>query len=142
IVGEWKQKLGPAKSGHPNVSPEDIGKPTDLLVPAPPERQNERWMHIEELVKSDNENDWRQAILEADILLDEMVTTIGYRGDTLSEKLKQIETSDFPYLDDAWEAHKIRNQIAHEGSSFKLDRDTFLDTINRYRRVFNAFHFI
>ena len=41
----------------------------------------------------------------------------GYRGEGLGEMLK---TASFKTIDLAWDAHKIRNRIAHEGSGFEL----------------------
>lgn len=104
--------------------------------------RNERWILIEELIKSENESDWRQAILEADIMLEELLSGIGYEGSTIAERLQSIERSDMRTLEDAWSAHKIRNRIAHEGGNFTLDRDLFLKTIAQFERVFNEYRFI
>ncbi|NBD73683.1 hypothetical protein GVX82_01420, partial [Patescibacteria group bacterium] len=41
-----------------------------------------RWQEIERMVASDQPSAWRQAILEADIILDEMVSRLGYPGET------------------------------------------------------------
>ena len=71
-----------------------------------------RWERVLSHQSSEHESDWRLAVLEADVLLDEMVTGMGYHGDSLGEKLKAIEKSDFTTLDSAWEAHAIRNRIA------------------------------
>ncbi len=98
-----------------------------------------RWEEIERLVTSEHPSGWRQAILEADIMLDEMVTRMGYPGETLGERLKGIEKSDFATLDDAWEAHKVRNKIAHEGTDFILTQREALRVIGLYRNVFEEF---
>src|SRR5690349_9977407 len=42
---------------------------------------NPRWAHIESLMASENPSDWRQAIIEADILLDDMLMRQGYAGE-------------------------------------------------------------
>ena len=104
--------------------------------------KNERWEHVTDLVSSENPNDWRQAIIEADIILDEMVTRLGYRGDGLGEKLKQIEESDFNTLNNAWEAHKVRNQIAHAGSDFILTKREARRVIDLFESVFREFEYI
>ncbi len=104
--------------------------------------KNEKWLHIEELTSSENPNDWRLAILEADILLDELINLMGYKGETMGEKMKSIEASDFSTLDQAWEAHKVRNQIAHTGSDFILTLHETRRVVDLYRQVFEEFHFI
>lgn len=84
------------------------------------ERHNPVWEKIISHVSSENPADWKMAIIEADILLEDVITQMGYQGENLGDKLKKIEQADFPFLQFAWDAHKIRNRIAHEGSAFIL----------------------
>ena len=88
-------------------------------------------------ITSSNPNDWKLAIIEADIILDEALKQYGYAGNSLGERLKSISTTQLSTLNEAWEAHKVRNRIAHEGADFVLTKRIAEDTINRYRRVFN-----
>jgi len=113
-----------------------------LVAPDDVTGANPRWLHIEELANSANTSDWRTAILEADIMLDEMLARQGYTGESVGEKLKRVETSDFNTLNNAWEAHKVRNQIAHEGSAFALSDTLAQRTIARYESVFREFRMI
>lgn len=101
-----------------------------------------RWKRILEHVESDNPSNWRLAILEADIILDEILERSGYRGETIGDKLKTVEPSDMPTLDEAWEAHKIRNAIAHQGESFTLTSREARRVISLYEKVFRDFQFI
>ena len=103
---------------------------------------NPRWEHIASLMDSKEPASWRQAIIEADIVLDEMLTRQGYSGANVGDKLKQVEPSDFDTLQDAWEAHKVRNQIAHAGMEFDLSETLARRTIARYESVFREFKFI
>ncbi len=88
-------------------------------------------------IASPNPNDWKLAIIEADVILDEALKQIGYAGGSLGERLKSISTTQLSTLNEAWEAHKVRNRIAHEGADFVLTKRIAEETINRYRRVFN-----
>ncbi len=88
-------------------------------------------------ISSPHPNDWKLAIIEADVILDDALKQFGYAGSSLGERLKSISTSQLSTLPEAWEAHKIRNRIAHEGADFVLTKRIADDTINRYRRVFN-----
>lgn len=88
-------------------------------------------------IASPNPNDWKLAIIEADVILDEALKQIGYSGGSLGERLKSISTTQLSTLNEAWEAHKVRNRIAHEGADFVLTKRIAEETINRYRRVFN-----
>ena len=108
----------------------------------PQSQTTKRWERILEHLNSARESDWRLAILEADVLLAEMVTNMGYHGDSLGEKLKSVEPSDFTTLPKAWEAHAVRNKIAHEGASFALSEREAKRVIALYEEVFNEFHFV
>lgn len=101
-----------------------------------------RWEQVMAHLNSDRESDWRLAVLEADVLLDEMLTNMRYHGDSLGEKLKSVEKSDFVTLDQAWEAHAVRNKIAHEGASFTLTEREARRVIKLYEEVFKEFHYI
>ncbi len=101
-----------------------------------------RWENAVKHVSSNNPNDWKQAILEADIMLDNLLTRLGYKGESVGEKLKRVNPGDMKSLNDAWEAHKVRNQIAHEGSNFSLEHHVAKQVINRYRKTFEEFYYI
>lgn len=117
---------------------------TDVFVRSSEERSvgNERWGRVQVLVNSPEPANWRLAVIEADILLNDIVSQMGYEGETLGEQLKQVEKSDFVTLDKAWEAHKIRNTIAHEGGDFILTQREAKRIVNLYKDVFEEFHYI
>jgi hypothetical protein len=101
-----------------------------------------RWASIQEHMKSDNPAEWRLAIIEADTILDDITRRMGYPGDTLGERLKQIEPSDFFTLQRAWEGHKVRNRIAHEGLAFQLPYKDAVTAIAHFEAVFKEFNLI
>ncbi|MEK7641905.1 MAG: hypothetical protein AAB365_02830 [Patescibacteria group bacterium] len=100
-----------------------------------------RWERVKSHLDSHNQNDWKQAILEADIMLDEILTSMGYRGESVGEKLKRVNPGDMKSLNEAWEAHKIRNMIAHE-PGFVLGHHEAKAAIASYRTVFDEFYYI
>ena len=104
--------------------------------------KNEQWERVEELVSSERPNDWRVAILEADVILDDLITGMGYQGDNLGERLKSVDKSDLLSLDAAWEAHKVRNEIAHGGGDFILTQREARRVVELYRTVFNEANYI
>lgn len=101
-----------------------------------------RWDKIRAHLHSEKESDWRLAVLEADIMLDEFVTNLGYQGDSLGEKMKAVEKSDFTTIDQAWEAHGVRNKIAHEGAAFTLTAREAKRVVSLYEEVFREFKYI
>jgi hypothetical protein len=109
---------------------------------ATPPRENERWAHIKTLIASASSSDWRQAVIEADIMLEEMLRAIGYDGSTIGDMLKNVDPADFLTLEEAWEAHKVRNQIAHRGLEFQLERNQAERTVGLYEKVFKEFNYL
>jgi hypothetical protein len=105
-------------------------------------QKNERWSRVEHYMTSLNPSDWKVAILEADNILDEVTERMGYQGQTLGERMKRISPSDFPYLEEAWEAHKMRNAIAHKGTDYVLTRSDAEHAINIYYRIFAALGYL
>ncbi len=103
---------------------------------------NTRWAHIEELMTSGTASDSRQAIIEADIMLGDLLTKQGYRGESIGEQLKQVDPPNFATLEQAWSAHKVRNDIAHQGSAFDLSPVLAQRTIAQYENVFREFKVI
>lgn len=101
-----------------------------------------RWKRIMEHANSEDEHKWRLAILEADIMLNELLDLQGYKGETMAEKMKQVPRTQFNSIDDAWEAHKMRNKVAHEGVEYHIDEREKNRVIGLYTRVFREFHFI
>ena len=107
------------------------------IIPAPGTAAaiNSHWEHVESLADGATVSEWREAIIEADIMLDDALAKQGYGGDGVGEKLKSVEPTELHSLQDAWEAHKVRNQIAHEGSAFNLSETLARRTIARYASV-------
>ncbi len=104
--------------------------------------ENTRWQSVQTHLSSENPNDWKLAIIEADVLLDRMLDKAGYTGVSVGDKLKSAANRSFATLDDAWDAHRVRNQIAHGGSDFVLTQRIAKETLIKYERVFREFSFI
>ena len=105
-------------------------------------QKNKRWQRVEEHMTSLNPSDWKIAILEADNMLDEVTKRKGFGGATLGERLRVIPHADFPYLEEAWQAHKFRNALAHKGTDFPLTRGDAERVINIYYRIFSGLGYL
>src|SRR3989338_1066955 len=97
---------------------------SDLLKTAtPPEAAKEsplgsRWEEIQKHLNSSKEAEGKFAVIEADSLVDYILKSAGYPGDTMGNRLKNIDKTQIVTLDGLWEAHKIRNRLAHDVSYF------------------------
>jgi hypothetical protein len=102
---------------------------------------NPAWEQILRYLDSDNPSDWKFAIIESDAMLDELLKKMGLPGENMGERLKAVDPADFNTLDSAWEAHKLRNQIAHE-AGFVLSQREVRRIVDMYERVFSEFKYI
>lgn len=93
-----------------------------------------KWEKLLEKIKSNDERDLRLAIIEADTLVDEILVQHNHPGKDMGERLKSMHPGEIENLDDLWEAHKMRNRIAHE-SGFHITLDEARKIINIYHRT-------
>ncbi len=104
--------------------------------------KNMRWEHVLDLVSSVNETDWRLSIIEADSILEGLLESKGIPGAGIGERLKNISPGDLKNIQAAWDAHLVRNKIAHEGSEFKVSQYDANKTVRLYEAVFRELGFI
>ena len=94
-----------------------------LKTIVPPETAREsplgsKWDEIQRHLNSIKEAEWKFAVIEADNLVDSVLKAGGYPGDTMGDRLKNMDKSQIVTLDGLWEAHKIRNRLAHDVTYF------------------------
>jgi hypothetical protein len=120
-----------APAGIPNL-------PVYEEAPAPPPspadfEDHPRFAIVQGYMSSNNEALWRIGIMEADNMLAEVLREKGYKGETVADMLKN---ASFKTVQMAWDAHGIRNRIAHEGSDFQLTEREAKRAFVLYESVF------
>ncbi|MCX6755369.1 MAG: hypothetical protein NT068_02415 [Candidatus Nomurabacteria bacterium] len=103
---------------------------------------NQRWENVLKYLHSQSPSDWRVAIIEADLILEDMTKDIGLEGLNLGDRLKSANRDKFKTLNDAWEAHLVRNRIAHDGTKFEINQREAQRVVFLYEKVFNEFRII
>ena len=120
-----------------------LGLPIKEHYIAPPTIQefekHPRWAIVEGYLTSDQEPLWRIGILEADNMLADALREKGYVGADVGEML---QSANFRSINLAWDAHKIRNRIAHEGTQFTLTEREAKRTFALYEAVFREMKLI
>ena len=97
---------------------------------------NPQWQKVLSAASSGNEAAYRLAIIDADSILDELLDAMGIQGDGVQEKLKAAPRSSFQTIDMAFEAHGIRNAIAHSGPDFRISEREARRVIGLFQKVF------
>lgn len=106
------------------------------------EPKNEKWEKVMRYLSSDNSSDWQRAVIEADVMLEEMLRLAGYHGESVGEMLKSVDQNEFLTIDDAWEAHKIRNAVAHSKGGYQLSEREAKHAVALFEKVFKEFQLI
>jgi hypothetical protein len=77
------------------------------------DKYRSKWLAIEQSLVRDQPASAHLAILNADKLVDQALRERGVRGETMGERMKTAKAT-WSNRNSIWEAHKLRNQIAHE----------------------------
>lgn len=102
-------------------------------VSAPEEKAIvEHWRSIRERAFSRDPNQIKLAILEADKMVNEILTTVGFTGETTGDKINQILADELGWIRRAtMKAHAYRNRLADEESS-EIDPEEVKKAIHNY----------
>ena len=95
---------------------------------------SKKWEKIIKRLELGTESEAKLAIIEADDLLNEILEKMGYSGESLGEKLKQLKKTILPNLDEVLEVHKIKSDIVHD-PSFRLSFDQAKKLLEVYERA-------
>lgn len=90
-----------------------------------------RWDEIERMSAAGGEMNLKMAVMEADKLLDHALKAMAIPGVTLGERLK-FAAYKYPNVRNVWNAHRLRNQLAHE-ASYYLDPSFARKAIRDFR---------
>lgn len=91
-----------------------------------------KWQEIKNLASLGGESRFRNAIIEADKLLDLVLQSLGMGGETFGDRLKSGEDRfSHSAYDAIWQAHKIRNNIVHN-VDYELTSFTAQDAMAKY----------
>ena len=77
------------------------------------DRYRSRWLTIEQSLVQGNDPSYHLAVMNADKLLDQALKERGFKGQTMGDRMK-FARETWSNRDAVWQAHKLRNQIAHE----------------------------
>ncbi|GEM_PF-526274 len=71
------------------------------------------WNKVQKRLATMHEAEYKMAVIEAEKIFDNILLMIGYKGNTLGDRLKTIKKEQLQSLDEVWSAHKVRNRIVH-----------------------------
>lgn len=80
------------------------------------------WRRITTRLDIGLESEYKLAIIEADNMLNETLEMMGYKGESLGERLENLSAVTLSNIEEAKEAHQVRNNIIHD-PNYKLSLD-------------------
>lgn len=96
-------------------------------------KMRKRWTNIESRMASNEDNQYKLAILEADRFADEVLSGIGYKGSNMIDKLDGVTDQQLSDAESLRKAHEIRNEVINDRNFF-IDRENAQKTINVYKK--------
>ena len=91
-----------------------------------------KWANIQTMSQGTGSS-LRDAVSEADKLLDYVMKGSGFRGTTMGERLKN-HRGRFSDINSVWSAHKLRNALAHE-ADFDLVPSQAREAVKNFERA-------
>lgn len=92
------------------------------------------WNKIEHRLEAGLETESKLAVIEADSMLNDVLEKMGFAGETLEERLKNLTSNSLSNIEQVWEAHKIRNNIVHD-PNYQLSLDESRRVISIYKQT-------
>lgn len=93
----------------------------------------QKWAEIQNLMHLGRPSNFKQAVLEADKLIDFVLKKMNYNGQTLADRMRASQNR-FSNYQGLWDAHKIRNRLVHEVSSEVLHHEA-KEAIAKFERA-------
>jgi len=92
------------------------------------------WSKIKGRLELGTESEYKLAVIEADSMLNDVLERMGFKGEILGDRLKQVTTDILPNVEESREAHKIRNNIVYD-PDYKLTLDQARKTLATYEQA-------
>ncbi len=98
------------------------------------------WKQILRRLESEDANNWRMAILEADHILNEILKMSGYLG-KMDEKLLNLAAEQLSNIEDVRRAHLVRDKISGD-PAFPITKEEAADVVRVYEVSFRELNLL
>lgn len=93
------------------------------------------WKRILKLMRSKKVDDWKNALIEADNILGEVLRLADYQGVSLDEQLDNISVEQLSVIDNLRNSHQLTKRIKQD-EDFDFDKETIEENLFNYSRAF------
>ncbi len=96
---------------------------------------DKNWDEVIKQAKDEREAERKMAIIEADDIVNDVLTQVGYEGGDLLEKLEGLSKEIIPNIEEVKDAHRKRRDIVYDPNR-SLSREEAIELVSVYERVF------
>lgn len=104
--------------------------------------RKDTWGSIKRRLDSGTDDDWELAVVEADVIVENIMERIGFRGLTLGDKIKSIDERNFANLKNLWEAHTVRIKIDNGGPEYKITKEEAKGALDKYEKALKELKYL
>lgn len=102
-------------------------------------KAEKEWKKIKNKLTAEMESEWKLAVIEADKLADSYLSQMGFEGANLGERLKKLDVSQIPNIEEVQEAYKIRSNIIHD-PTYNLSLEEAKKVLEIYEKALIDLH--
>jgi len=103
--------------------------------PALKVKVDKSWDEVIKQAKDEKEAERKMAIIEADDIVNDVLTQVGYEGESLSEKMEGLSEEIIPNIEEVKDAHKKKRDIVYDPNR-SLSREEAVEIVSVYEKVF------
>lgn len=127
-----------ARGVRQNIREALIGMNVPTEITLKKKKTRERWSNIRSRLRSDNESEYKVAIIEADNIIDDLIGRMTYPGANMGERLSNVPPGQIESLEELKKAHDVRNRIIHE-KDFRVSQEYAEEILGKYEAFLDEF---
>jgi len=104
------------------------------FMPYGSEKAIKQWVKVKNRLEFPSEADHKLAIIEADEMLDEILSRMRTEGETLDEKLRKLTSLQLPNVSQVLQAHEARNNIIRD-PDYRFSLEEAKELIETYEKA-------
>lgn len=97
-----------------------------------------RWEAIKKRLESQEEKEFKIAIIEADEMIGDLIKRMGYQGENLEEVFKNVPEAQIENIAKVKIAHETKNRIIHD-EHFSVSLELANETLSCYEKFLDEF---
>jgi len=94
-----------------------------------------QWEKIRGRLDTGLESEYKLAVIEADNMTEDILKRMGYSGETLGERLKNLTAATLPNIEEIKAVHQVRNNIVHD-PDYRLSLEETKNALEVYEKAF------